>query len=375
MIARLLVKTIVGSIKPNFVVIIYGARRVGKTVLLKQLQDELKIENALNINGDTEEGRNAFSTTSEVRLAGLVENYDLVLVDEAQRIPNVSLALKIIIDKFPHKKVIVTGSSSLELSKGMRENLTGRNMPYILFPLSTAELAAETETYKLPYLLEDQLIYGGYPYLKQLGSLSDKQKYLNSITDDYLLRDVLQLERVENAETLKKLATLLAFQIGQLVSRHELSRTLGIDVKTVSRYISLLEKSFVIFGVGSYSTNLRKEIAKSKKYYFYDLGVRNALIGQFLPLNSRIDAGALWENLLFAERMKRQEYAGKMVKYFFWRNYQGAEVDMVESEGQKMEAYEFKWSAEYYRAPKSFMDKYGLNVRIINKDNYLDFVM
>ena len=227
----------------------------------------------------------------------------------------------------------------------------------------------------MPYLLEDQLIYGGYPYLKQLGSLSDKQKYLNSITDDYLLRDVLQLERVENAETLKKLATLLAFQIGQLVSRHELSRTLGIDVKTVSRYISLLEKSFVIFGVGSYSTNLRKEIAKSKKYYFYDLGVRNALIGQFLPLNSRIDAGALWENLLFAERMKRQEYAGKMVKYFFWRNYQGAEVDMVESEGQKMEAYEFKWSAEYYRAPKSFMDKYGLNVRIINKDNYLDFVM
>lgn len=375
MIQRTLLSKIVKNQRDGFVTVIYGARRVGKTILLEQLKTKWKDQKALFLNGDVEETRNLLGTTSEIKLERAANGYDVVFVDEAQRIPNIGLSLKILIDKFPKKRFVVTGSSSLELSQGMHENLTGRNFTYKLFPLSTKEISENFEDFKIPSLLEDQLIFGGYPYLRQLNTANEKQKYLSSIVEDYLFRDILLLERIVDSEILKKMATLISFQIGSVVSLNELSRNLGIDVKTVARYLSLLEKSFIIFSVGSFSSNLRKELARSKKYYFYDLGIRNALIGQFLPLNMRGDVGSLWENFLFVERLKKQEYSDQFSQFYFWRNYQKREIDMIEKRNQEIRAFEFKWDKNKFITPKLFLEKYRVKADVVNKDNYLDFVL
>lgn len=375
MIIRSLVQTILNNYKPGFITVIYGARRVGKTVLLKQLGEKLQPTTRLYLNGDTEETRNLLNTSSEVKLSEIVKRHQTIFIDEAQRIPNITLALKILIDKFPQKNIFITGSSSLELVKDTRENLTGRNISFVLYPLSTKEMSAGLEEYQKPSLLEEQLVYGGYPFLRQLSTWKEKQEYLYSIISDYLLKDILFLERVDHPETLKKLAILLAYQVGSEVSLNELSKNLGIDVKTVIRYITLLEKGFVIFNIGSYSTNLRKEIVKSKKYYFYDLGIRNALITQFAPLDSRLDIGQLWENFLFVERKKKLEYERELVQSYFWRNYEDAEVDMVEIFQGKMRAFEFKWQEKKYKVSKNFVDKYQISPILISKNNYLDFLL
>lgn len=374
MIKRQLLKIILSNIRPGFVNIIYGARRVGKTVLLDQIKQSFPQDKIISFNGDLEETREAWKTSSEVKLDGLVGAYNLIIIDEAQRIENIGLSLKIIVDKYPSKKIFVSGSSSLEMTRGVRESLTGRNKSYILYPFSTSELSFGLDDYKKSSLLDDQLINGAYPYLSNLTLPSEKQDYLRSIVDDYLFRDILLLERIDNPETLKKLASLLAFQIGSEVSLNELSNNLDLSVKTVARYISLLEKSFVIFGVGAYANNLCKEISKSKKYYFFDLGIRNALISQFLPLASRTDTGALWENFLFVERRKKQEYSGVFSQTFFWRNYQRAEIDMIELRDNKISAFEFKWSKKRAGTPKQFKDTYKTEAQIIDRDNYIDFV-
>lgn len=361
--------------RPGFVNIVYGPRRIGKTVLLSQITSTFSGEKILSVNGDTEEGRTLLSTTSEVKLAQTVQDYPIICIDEAQRIPNVGLSLKIIIDRFPDKKIIVTGSSSLDLARGMKENLTGRNKVFLLYPLSTAERAGDLKAHQVPSLLEEQLLYGGYPYVQSLSAQKEKQEYLAAIVEDYLFRDIVLLEKIENPDLLRKLSTLLAFQIGSEVSQNELSRTLGIDVKTVARYLTLLEKSFVIIPIGAYAKNLRNEVAKSKKYYFFDLGIRNALTNQFLPLDRRTDIGALWENFLFIERMKKQHYARTTAKYHFWRIYQGAEIDMVEVvASENLRAFEFKWSGQYWKVPQQFKSGYGADVQVITKDNYLNFI-
>ncbi|EKD64682.1 MAG: hypothetical protein ACD_50C00325G0001 [uncultured bacterium] len=375
MISRTLSQVIVKNHRSGFINVVYGPRRVGKTTLLTQIKESIvKNNHFLLLNGDTEEGRNALSTTSEVKLSQLVKEYDYIFIDEAQRIPNITLALKIIIDRFPQKFILVTGSSSLDLSRGMHENLTGRNRPFFLFPLSTKEISVGWQAHQIPSLLENQLIYGGYPHLTNLSISAQKEEYLLNIIQDYLFKDVLLLERIENPDNLKKLATLLAFQVGNLVSLNELSNAVGIDVKTVARYLHLLEQSFVIFRVGSYSTNLRKELIKSSKYYFYDLGVLNALTRQFLPLSSRIDIGSLWENFLFVERQKKQHYSSVHSEYNFWRNYEGAEIDMIERTSDKLNAFEFKWKENKYKTPKQFLEKYHLASELINKENYLPFI-
>lgn len=376
MILRTLSQVVVKSHKSGFINVIYGPRRVGKTTLLTQIKESMvKNNHFLLLNGDTEEGRNALSTTSEVRLSQLVKEYDYIFIDEAQRIPNITLALKIIIDRFPQKFILVTGSSSLDLSRGMHENLTGRNQPFFLFPLSTKEISVGWQPHQIPSLLENQLIYGGYPHLTNLSTSVQKEEYLLNIVQDYLFKDVLLLERIENPDNLKKLATLLAFQVGNLVSLNELSNAVGIDVKTVARYLHLLEQSFVIFRIGSYSTNLRKELTKSSKYYFYDLGILNALTRQFLPLSSRIDIGSLWENFLFVERQKKERYSKAHPEYNFWRNYEGAEIDMIERTSDKIKAFEFKWKESKYKTPKQFLEKYHLVSELISKENYSPFIL
>lgn len=374
MLIRQLEKTIKNSLKQGFINVIYGPRRVGKTVLLEKLIADNPIEKTLFINGDTQEGRDVLSSTSEVILSKLVENFSVVAVDEAQRIPNVGLSLKILIDKFPDKTIYVTGSSSLMLARGVKEPLTGRSLKYKLYPLSTNEMTQSLPNFKKISVLENQLIFGGYPYLEQLNSSEDKKNYLKSIIDDYLFKDINLLKEIEFPETLKKLATLLAFQIGSIISLNELSRNLGIDVKTVARYVSLLKQSFVIFEIGSFSKNPRKELAKSKKYYFWDTGIRNALTDQFSAIDVRSDIGQLWENFLAVERLKKHEYSKTLKEYFFWRSYEKAEIDWIEISEGKINPFEFKWQAKKIHTPKAFKNTYKENLEIISKENYLEFI-
>ena len=299
MITRILTKNVISGFKDGFVSVIYGPRRVGKTVLLEQLKAILGEYKILSLNGDTQETRDMLSSTSETKLLALIKNSDILIIDEAQRIKNISLVLKILIDKLPKLKIVVTGSATLDLSRGVRETLTGRTQTYQLYPLSSKELTLSK------YLLPELLIYGGYPYLQSLSNNLDKQRYLENLVDDYLLKDLFDLKEVSDPDIPKKLLALLAYQIGNQVSLSELAAQLSISVKTVARYLTLLEKIFVIFPMGTYSTNLRSELSKSKKYYFYDLGIRNAIIRQFGTLESRTDAGALWENFMILERAKK----------------------------------------------------------------------
>ena len=359
---------------PGFVTIIYGARRVGKTVLLDQIKKLIDPGDMLFFNGDTSESVENLSTNSELKLTELVKNHEIIFIDEAQKIPGVALALKIIIDKFPVKKIIVTGSSSLQLARGSHESLTGRNQSFNLFPLSTTELSSGLQQFQIPALLENQLVFGGYPHIYALSTTEEKKKYLLSLVQDYLFQDVLLLERLDRPENLKKLATLLAFQIGKEVSLNELANSLNMSVKTVSRYLDLLEKSFVIFHIDAHSTNMRKEVAKSKKYYFYDLGIRNALVEQFQPISGRTDVGELWENFLVVERAKKNQYSGVSISTRFWRTYDKAEIDMVEINDGKLAAFEFKWGNDTSRTPKAFKETYGIEAKTINKDNYLEFI-
>lgn len=375
MIKRTIFDLIIKNQKPGFINIIYGPRRVGKTVLLNQIKDYYKTETAIFFNGDNNETVEALSKNSDLKLTELIKNYLVIFIDEAQRIPNIGLSLKIIIDKFPNKKIFVTGSSSLDLVKGVQESLTGRNLTYRLFPFSFLERASGVEEYKMDSLLDELLIFGSYPDVKELSEVTAKQTYLENIIEDYLFKDVMFLERIDRPDIFKKLTILLAWQIGQPVSLSELSKNLLTDVKTVSRYLSLLEKSFVIFSVNSYSKNLRKELAKSKKYYFYDLGIRNALINQFFPLGSRVDVGSLWENFIFVERCKKNEYAGRFCEYFFWRNYQAAEVDLIEADGFSLKSWEIKWGSKKYKTPKSFYDLYNLEADLVNRENYKKFIV
>lgn len=374
MTQRILVHTIIRQWRPGEIVIVYGPRRVGKTVLLGQLREAWHATNVLLLDGDTQEARDQMGTTSEVRLMSLVKHYDAIFVDEAQRIPHIALALKIIVDRFPEKKIVVTGSSSLDLGSGLKETLTGRNRTYHLYPFSTRELAGGMDTHKIPYLLGDQLVYGSYPRIAGIATWEEKERYLRGLANDYVFRDVLLLERVDES-LMRKLAAMLAFQIGSEVSLRELSGTLGVDGGTVGRYLLLLEKSFVIFPLGSYAKNLRREVTRSKKYYFYDIGIRNALIRQFLPVDQRGDAGQLWENFLIVERQKKHEYAQAAVDGFFWRNYVGAEVDYLEITTSGLEAFEFKLGKGIARTPKAFRDSYRVEVATINRETYLDFVL
>jgi len=374
MIERELKQTILKRQKSGFINIIYGQRRVGKTVLLKQIEAELPELNSLYLNGDTQEGRELLSTTSQTQLAQLVKNHDLIMVDEAQRVPNIGLSLKILVDNFPEKRYFVTGSSSLLLAQGTKETLTGRAQSYLLYPLSWRELNLSYLPKGEHILLEELLTHGSYPYLQQLTKPSDKREYLSSLIESYLFKDVLYLENLRLPENLKKLAVLLAFQIGSEVSLNELSRTLGIDIKTVQSYLELLKLSFVIYELPSYSGNLRQEVSKSKKYYFWDLGIRNALTGQFSDYRLRSDKGSLWENWLVVERLKLLEYTRRQTQPYFWRTYAQAEVDWLEVAGSNISAYEFKWQGEKAHTPKDFQQTYQTKVSLVNSHNFGEFL-
>jgi endonuclease III len=310
-------------------VVIYGARQVGKTTLAFNVLKDLNYK-TLSINADQSKYFDVLSSRDVDKLKNLVEGYDLLFIDEAQRIPEIGINLKIILDNFKNLKVIVTGSSSLDLASKISEPLTGRTLTYRLYPISFFELSSFLNKFELETQLDERMIYGSYPEIFSIVGDANKKEYLQNLCDAYLYKDLLELGNIRNSNKIRDLLKLLAFQIGSEVSLSEIGSSLGMGTDTVSRYIDYLEKSYVVFRLSGFSRNLRKEVTKMDKIFFYDLGVRNMLIDNLKPLKDRFDVGQLWENFLVVERMKYLAYTQKPTSAYFWRLHTGAELDYVE---------------------------------------------
>jgi predicted AAA+ superfamily ATPase len=374
-IERAILEPIIGKLtQSNKIVIIYGARQVGKTTLVNQIISRLNLK-TLKINADEKKYHDVLSSRDLSRLKSLVSGYELLFIDEAQRIENIGINLKILADGMKDLKIIVTGSSSFELANKIKEPLTGRVWTYTLYPLSFLELSGYHNEFELGGYLDNFLIHGAYPEVFTMENLKNKKKLLEEIATSYLYKDILELESIKKSDKIYKLLKLLAFQIGQEVSINELADSLELSSETVNRYVDLLEKSFVIFRLSALSKNPRKEITKKDKIYFYDLGIRNILIDNINAMNDRNDQGALFENLLVVERMKKIKYQEVIATSYFWRAYTGSEIDYIEDSGGKYHAYEFKWKKTHAPYPKKFMESYPQSeFMIINRDNYHDFV-
>ncbi len=363
------------NIRPDKVLVIYGPRQVGKTTLLEHyMQHETK-----KIKYDTGDDYRSHEVWSSRRLDILmeyIEGYEVVIVDEAQKIPEIGTSLKLIVDSKTECTLIITGSSSLELSGKIGEPLTGRKRQLLLYPVALLELKDRNNRYELKEKLEEYLLYGFYPEVLTANTKKEKRDVLHEITGSYLLKDILELEKVKSAKVLLDLLRLLAFQMGNLVSLRELGSQLGLDYKTVARYLDILEKSFVLFNVRGYSRNLRKEITKKSKYYFYDTGIRNSIISNFNAIKNRNDIGALWENFLFIERLKRNAYSSHYPNIYFWRTWDGQEIDYIEETGGNLYGYEFTWGSKKKKTPNDWTSNYPEGTfQPISRDNYLDFVL
>ena len=363
-------------IKPNRALVIYGARRVGKTTLINEFLDKQNKYKSLFLQGDDIRVQQILFSRNIDTIKNRIEDANLVIIDEAQKIPNIGQGLKIIVDHIKDVSLIATGSASFDLANKVGEPLTGRKTTLILFPVSQLELASTyTSKYEQSQDLEKYLIFGGYPQIITAKTVDEKIEFLLEITNSYLFRDVLEIENVQNPDFLLKLLQLLAFQIGNEVSLTELGNNLSIDYKTVNRYLYLLEKSFVIKRLGGFSRNLRKEVTKTARYYFYDNGIRNAVINNFNPLEIRNDVGMLWENFLVMERLKKQEYQKIHSNNYFWRTWDQHEIDFVEERDGKLYGFEFKWGKAKSSGARVFTDTYKqASVQIVNQENYLDFV-
>ncbi len=374
MITRDLQAVIERQLFKGKVIVIYGPRRVGKTTLARQLVDHHP--HSRYINCELLENKISLETTSSYALRGFLGNYRLILLDEAQQINDIGRVLKIIADTFPEIQLIATGSSSFELGNRVSESLTGRSREYFLFPFSLNELANNKDRITVNAGIDSFLRFGLYPEV--YGKTEEEAtEELSQISSNYLYKDVLQFELIKRPNLLINLLNALALQTGSEVSMNELSRMLGETVPTIQRYIELLEKAFVIFRLRSFSRNLRKEIAKGYKIYFYDLGIRNALIRNFNPLNLRNDTGSLWENFCMVERMKFNMNRRRFVNSWFWRTYDQKEVDYIEEEAGKITAVEFKYkSTGKSRGIKEFQNAYpDISSLVVTRDNIWEFVV
>ena len=355
------------------IMLIYGPRQTGKTTLVKQIgkNSGLKFK---YLSADLTKNEILLMQRDLKSLGDLTEGYQLLIIDEAQRVQDIGLVLKVLYDEMPDLKVIATGSSSFDLSNKTAEPLTGRKKIFHLLPLSLAETALDMNNYELDQQLDEMLIYGLYPEVFTSG-LRQKKGILGDICESYLFKDVLQLTTVKYTLKIRDLLRLLAFQVGQLVSVNELTQALSINRETVERYIDLLEKAFVIFRLPAYSRNLRTEIVKMDKIYFYDLGIRNYLIDSLKPLNMRNDTGNLWENFIISERRKQLFYLQMNVQTFFWRTYSGTEIDYIEESEVGFMGYEIKMAKDKVRIPKLWEETYKGDFRLINRGNYLPFLL
>lgn len=373
MIKRRLEQLITPRLFKGKAIVLTGPRQVGKTTLLRMMMAETD-KKTLFWNCDEPDIRQKLSNPTSTQLKADTAQADLVLIDEAQRVQNIGITLKLLIDNFPEKQIIVTGSSALQLSNSINEPLTGRKYEYNMLPFSSEELIDDHSDTEEKRLLERRMVYGMYPEVVNLPG--DERETLSNLVNSYLYKDVFAFQDVRKPEIIEQLLQALALQMGSEVSFNELSKLLGLNSQTVQRYIDLLEKSYILFHLRSFSRNLRNELKKSRKIYFYDNGVRNAILGDFKPLQLRQDAGALWENFLVSERLKHNSYSLFYGKNYFWRTQQQQEVDYIEDIDGVLHTYEFKWSkAKQPKLTETFAHNYPEHTfTVVNPDNYQDFV-
>lgn len=356
------------------VLVLYGPRRVGKTSLLEKLLPAYK-GNVFSSTGDDLSLHDVFRSRNISKLKSAFQKYDLVFIDEAQNIPEIGLGLKMLVDHVPHIRVVASGSSSFDLSNRLGEPLTGRQRVRHLYPISMYEFAQQFGGMDFYLRLEEFLIFGTFPEVLNKSSNEDRIEHLITLRDSYLLKDLLMLENIKNSAKIIDLLQLLAFQIGKQVSSTELGNALGMSKNTVDRYLDLLEKVFIIKRVRGFSRNLRTEIAKLPRYYFWDCGLRNAIVNNFNLLKYRDDKGMLWENFLFIERQKLNEYTHHYANTYFWRTYDRKEIDYIEESGGELHGYEFKWGDKKVAAPKIWLQTYDKSFfETINKENFLEFI-
>lgn len=374
MIKRSIENLIKGQLHGGRAIIVMGARQVGKTTLLKQVFST-DSNDVLWMSGDEPDVRGMFENMTSTRLRSIIGNHRVVIIDEAQRIEDIGIKLKLIIDQIPSVQLMATGSSSFELANKINEPLTGRKWEYKLFPLSFTELVNETNLLEEKRMVPHRMVYGSYPDV--VTHPGKEVAILRELTESYLYKDILEFDRIHKPEKLTKLLQALAYQVGAEVSYNELSQLCGLDAKTVASYISILEQAYIIFRLGTFSRNLRNELKNSRKIYFYDNGIRNALIGNFSQVENRTDTGALFENYAIAERMKRKEYLMDYAKSWFWRNTNKQEIDYIEEKDGKIHAYELKWNPKRKAsAPLSFRNAYpDADFTVINRDNIEDLLL
>lgn len=354
------------------IVVLYGARQVGKTTLVKIILEKYK-DDSLYLNCDEPDVREALTDKTSTELKSFIGSRRLVVIDEAQRVKNIGLTLKLIADNFSETQIIATGSSSFELSGKIAEPLTGRKIEFFLYPFSLHELAQIYSPLEMNRLLEERLVFGMYPGVVFAGP--DRDKRIRELATSYSYKDVLAYQDIRNPELLEKLLQALALQVGSEVSYTELAQLLGVNKITIENYIRILEQAYIIFRVGPFSRNIRNELKKKRKIYFYDLGLRNALINNFNPISLRQDIGALWENFMVVERVKRNNNLGITANIYFWRTTAGKEIDYIEDSGGVLSGYEFKWQKNNLSIPKEFLSAYsGSSVKLINRDNYSEFL-
>lgn len=378
-ISRITYSQLQQDIQPGRVLVLYGPRRTGKTFLLSKLSRDNAIGEEYKVqmfNGDEHVVQNNFSQNNSQQMLHFIgKDTTLLIIDEAQHIPHIGENIKLLIDTYPALSVILSGSASFELAQKVGEPLTGRQKTLYLYPISAAEVIKQQGRLFYDQTLEERLIYGSYPKLFSLSNLEEKKDYLTELVDSYLFRDILELEKIRNAKKLRDLLTLVAHQIGMEVSLQELGTQIGIHKDTVARYLDLFEKSFVLINIRGFSRNLRKEVTKTSRYYFYDNGIRNALIQNFNPLSLRNDVGQLWENYIIIERKKKRAYEGIRANTFFWRTYDQKEIDSVEERDGSLFGYEIKWGKNTQKVPKEWAIFYpGAQYEVITQDNHLEFI-
>ncbi len=373
MIKRSLIDQIIPRLFHGKAVIITGARQVGKTTLARKLEKQIN-QRSLWLNGDEPDIREQLSNVTSTQLKSLIGENKVVFIDEAQRITNIGLTLKLIVDNLKNVQVIATGSSSFELANQIQEPLTGRKYEFFLFPLSFAELCEHSSQIEESRLLEHRMIYGYYPEI--VTNPGEEQINLNGISEGYLYKDILASGKIKKPDALEKLLQALALQMGKEVSYNELSQLIGVDNQTVERWVNVLEKSFVIFRLRTLNRNARNELKKVRKIYFYDNGIRNSIIKNLNTLSLRMDVGELWENFLISERMKFLQRKEIYANYYFWKSNNQQEIDYIEEFNGKLHAYEFKWNPNKkvkFSAP--FLKSYpNSETKIINRSNYVEFV-
>lgn len=374
-IERTLKSQILEYMLPNKVVVLLGPRRVGKTILIHQILNEIT-DPYLLLNGEDIATRELFARRSVQNFLQLLDGKRILIIDEAQKIPDIGNCLKLMVDEIKGIKILVTGSSAFDVHNYTGEPLTGRKYTFNLYALSEREYDPIQPLLVRKDMLRERLIYGNYPELLQFHTKNKKNKYLNELITSYLLKDILAFENIKNSDKIVSLLRLLAFQVGNLVSTTELGSQLGMSGNTVTKYLDLLSKVFIIHRLGGFSRNLRKEIRKNSKWYFFDNGIRNILIANLNPIELRNDIGALWENYIISERIKHQKYTGMIVNNYFWRTYDQQEIDWIEERGGKLYGYEFKWNPKRKtKIPGGWKNNYpDAKHTVIHSENYAEWI-